>query len=374
VKNQYRSQFACLLAVLAFVPLALSASDDDVAALTQRIKTVTAEGAGNAVASEASRKLARFGPDSLIPLLLAMDDADPRTANWLRAAVDAIAERAIAAERPLPAAELERFVLDRGHVGPVRRLAFEWLCRVDATAADRLVPGMIDDPGLELRRDAVARAMNDAQRLLQSDDKPAAVAAFRKTLDAARDRDQVLELAKQLESLGEKPDLTRHFGCLQRWRLIAPFDNTDKTGFIAAHPPEMGIKLESEYDGKGVKVQWKEHVTADRFGMVDLNKVIGKHMGVVAYAVAEVETPEARPVRICVGTPNAVKVWLNGKIVLAKEEYHHGVSQDQYVASCQLQPGRNTIMLKICQNEQKEEWAQNWMFQARVCDLTGKGL
>ncbi len=369
-----RPQIPLLFAALLLGSLVRAAGEEDVAVLARRIKAVSAEGAGNAAASESSRKLARLGPDSLIPLLLEMDDADPKAANWLRTVVDAIAERAIADERPLPAKELERFVLDRNHAGPVRRLAFEWLCKVDSTAADRLVPGMLDDPSLELRRDAVARAMKQAQQLLQDDDKPAAGAAFRKTLDAARDRDQVLEIAKQLESLGEKPDLTRHFGCLQSWRLIAPFDNTDKKGFAAVHPPEKEINVESEYDGKGTKVQWREHVTADRFGMVDLNKVIGKHMGVVAYAVAEVEAAELRPVRICIGTPNAVKLWLNGKLVLTKEEYHHGVSMDQYVAVCQLQPGRNTILLKICQNEQKDEWAQNWMFQLRVCDLTGKGI
>jgi hypothetical protein len=372
IARQTRSTW--VLSALLLAPATRAGGSDDVAALAQRIKAVSAEGAGNAAASEASRKLARLGPDSLVAVLLAMDDANPKAANWLRAAVDAIAEQAIAAERPLPTGELERFVLDRNRAGPVRRLAFEWLCRVDATAADRLVPGMIDDPAVELRRDAVARAMAQAQQLLQGDDKPAATAAYRKSLDAARDRDQVLEIAKQLESLGEKPDLTRHFGCLQRWRLIAPFDNTGKAGFAAAHPPEKEIKLDSEYDGKAVKVQWREHVTADQFGMVDLNKVIGKHMGVVAYAMAEIESPESRAVRICVGTPNAVKVWLNGKLVLTKEEYHHGASMDQYVAACQLQPGRNTLMLKICQNEQKEEWAQNWMFQARICDLTGKGL
>jgi hypothetical protein len=47
---------------------------------------------------------------------------------------------------------------------------------------------------------------------------------------------------------------------------------------------------------------------------------------------------------------------------------------DQYVARGRLKQGRNRILLKICQNEQTEDWAQVWAFQFRVCDLAGKGL
>jgi len=29
------------------------------------------------------------------------------------------------------------------------------------------------------------------------------------------------------------------------------------------------------------------------------------------------------------------------------------------------------LLLKICQNDQKEPWAQVWSFQFRICDGTG---
>src|SRR5437763_1106018 len=80
----------------------------------------------------------------------ACDGADPAAANWLRAAVDAIAERELAAGHALPAAQLEAFVRQTNHAGMSRRLAYEWLVRADPTAADRLLPGMLQDPGAEL--------------------------------------------------------------------------------------------------------------------------------------------------------------------------------------------------------------------------------
>jgi hypothetical protein len=39
-----------------------------------------------------------------------------------------------------------------------------------------------------------------------------------------------------------------------------------------------------------------------------------------------------------------------------------------------LKPGKNEVLLKLCQNDQKEEWAQVWGFAARVCDPTGGAL
>jgi hypothetical protein len=369
--------------VLVVVQCALAvprgAAADDLASLVRQFKAVRAEGEGNSVASQASRELATHGPDAIVPLLKAMDDAGAIAANWLRAAVDSIAERTIAANNKLPAADLERFVLDQQHGGRARRLAFEWLAKADATAPDRLIPAMLNDPGLELRRDAVAYATNQAQALSDADDKPAARAAFQKAFAAARDHDQVLELAKRLESLGESVNLTRHFGCVQRWHVIAPFDNTDKSGFDHAYPPETKIDLAAEYVGKsndGVenRLRWVEHTATDPFGIVDLNKVIGKHMGVVAYATTEVDSSRQQPVRIHVGSNNAIKLWLNGERIYTRDEYHHGMSMDQYQATGTLKPGRNTILLKVCQNEQKDDWAQSWSFQLRVCDPTGGGI
>jgi hypothetical protein len=44
---------------------------------------------------------------------------------------------------------------------------------------------------------------------------------------------------------------------------------------------------------------------------------------------------------------------------------------DQHVGQGTLKAGRNEILVKVCQNEQKEDWAQLWSFQLRVCDNLG---
>ena len=80
---------------------------------------------------------------------------------------------------------------------------------------------------------------------------------------------------------------------------------------------------------------------------------------------------EELPVEIRYGCINASKVFLNGKQVFSREEYHHGENFDQYVAKVTLKPGKNDLLLKVCQNDQKEPYAQVWQFKLRVCDATG---
>src|SRR5262245_16548819 len=111
-----------LAMAMALTPATLT-SGAKVGSLIATIKAVGAEGAGNVEAGAAWRELVQLGPKALPDILTALDDANPTAANWLRNAVDAIAERELAANRPLPAAKLEEFVRDTRHTGSVRRLA-----------------------------------------------------------------------------------------------------------------------------------------------------------------------------------------------------------------------------------------------------------
>ncbi len=358
-----------LLGLLAVRP---TCGADEVGPLVARIKAVGAEGAGNAEAAAAWKRLVRLGPEALPELLTALDDAGPVAANWLRAAVDAVAERELAGGRPLPAGALERFVRDTRHAGPARRLAYEWLARVDATAPKRLLPGMLHDPSAELRRDAVEVVLRDARQRLDRGDRPGASAAYRKALSGALDPDQVDQIAAKLRELGTEVDLAAHFGFVRRWWLLGPFDNHNGVGFETAYPPEKKVDLAGHCKGKGgAKLHWVEHTTSDPYGVVDLNKALGKHSGAVAYAYAVVVSPSERPVQVRVGSENAVKVFLNGRPIFSRDEHHHGMRIDQHVAPATLRAGRNEILLKVCQNEQKEDWAQKWSFQLRITDAAG---
>ena len=361
-----------MLLLLAAAPLSAETTSPEALA---RLKAVGREGQGNPAASKAWKEVVARGPSALPEILAAMDGAEATAANWLRTAVDAIAERALAAHEELPAAQLERFVRQTRHDGAARRLGYELLCRVDPKAPDRLLPGMLQDPSPELRRDAVAAVIQEADALLEKDARDAARAAYRKALTGACDRDQVDRLVKQLDKLGVKVDVAGHFGFVTRWLLAAPFDNSREAGFDAAYPPEKGVNPAAVYKGKnGAEVRWTAHTTTNPYGVVNLNQAVGKQQGVVAYAYAVVESPAERPVQVRAGSQNGIRIFLNGKEICHRDEYHHCMEVDQYVASTTLKAGRNELLVKVCQNEQKEDWAQQWSFQVRLCDAVGAAV
>lgn len=339
----------------------------------ETIRSVGPFGQGNQAAEQAWRELSQAGPEALIAILTALDDANPLAANWLRSAVDTVAGKALESGK-LDPDPLETFVLDRHHAPRARRLAYEWLAKVDTTAPERLIPGMLDDPSVELRRDAVARLIDQAAAPFEAGETDAAAKLYAEALSGARDPDQVKLLAERLDKLGRKVDLPRHFGFIMEWKIIGPFDNSDESAFDIAYPPESTLDLDAAYDGKLGKVSWIETVTNDPYGAVDLNKALGKNNGVVAYAVAEFTSDAEREVDLRLSTVNANKIWLNGQPVGAFKVYHAGEELDQYSVRGRLQAGKNTILLKILQNEMKESWAQEWKFQFRVCDAAGTAI
>jgi hypothetical protein len=340
----------------------------------QTIRAVAPGGRGHREAAQAWKQVAQADAAALPAVLAALDNANPLAANWLRGAVEAIAERELHRSGKLPAAELEAFLLDTRHDPRGRRLAYEWLAKVDAAAPDRLIPKLLNDPSVEFRRDAVQRLLSRAKELQAADNAEQAKAVYQQALQAARDEDQVEAAVQPLAKLGEKVDLPRHFGFLMDWRLIGPFDNSANKGFDVPYPPEQTIDLDATYVGQKGEVAWTKFVTQDKHGIVDLAKAQAPHKGAATYAYTEFTSDAARDVEIRIGTPNAWKVWVNGKCLFGRDEFHRGMQIDQYRVRAALQPGKNQILLKVCQNEQTEDWAQRWQFQARVCDSTGTAV
>ena len=361
-------KFLLLASFAIFVfSAAANPADDAIATLV----AVGAKGEGNEAASKSWPKVAALGSEKIPDLLAAMDKANGLGQNWLRAAVDAIAERVIRKGEKLPSKELMKFLEDSSHSPIARRLAFELFQKATPKQAAKLVPGFISDPAPQLRRDAVALVLEEAK---STKDKDSACKLYDKALRAARDVDQIQNAVKALRERERVVDLPKIMGFLMRWKVIGPFDNTDRKGFAAAHPPEKKIDFSASHDGKEGKVKWTDFATSDEYGVVDVNLEYGELKQVVAYAHTTFETPSARPVQLRLGCKNAWKIWLNDKLLFARDEYHRGMRIDQYAIEAELKKGPNTILVKLCQNEQKERWTKQWQFQLRITDSSGTAI
>ena len=341
-----------------------------------QIAEVGPEGAGNAEAAEAWAELTGQGSEIIIPVLEAMESAGPLARNWMRSAVETVFEKGLAASADLPTDALRIFLLDRNNEPNARRLAFDLYHRVTPNDADAIVPGFIDDPSPGLRREAVARLIDEGQNLFNQERKEESITTLTSALEAAREVDQIDEIAKLLrEKLDQKVDLPRQFGFLMYWDLIAPFDNTDRGGFDLAYPPEESIDLDGSYpDKEGKEISWQAYSTSDDYGMVDFNKPFSTLKQVVGYAYTEFNSEKARSAQLRLGCKNAWKIWLNGELVFGRDEYHRGIRIDQYILPVHLNEGKNTLLVKACQNEQEQDWTVQWQFQLRVTDETGTAI
>ena len=359
---------AFLMAVAAID--ATAALPRKLASSVERLKAVGPEGQGNAVAQAAWNEVAKAKASQVPDLLVAMDGANDYALNWIRAAIEAAVQRETAAGSKLSVKPLEAILRDSRHHPRARRLAFELIQRVDAPRAQAILPDFLQDPGPELRREAVAQLMAAAARQTNGA-KATAVTTYRQALGFSREADQIEDIAKRLQDLGDKVDLAKTFGWVSKWRLIGPFDNTGEAGFAKVYPPEERLELTAELPGKSGPVKWFPYETRSEYGLVDFNQAISSLKGAVGYAVAEFWSDSTRTAQVRLGCKNGWKVWVNGALVFGRDEYHRSAEIDQYRMPVTLKAGKNVILVKCAQNEQTQDWAKEWEFQLRVTDEQG---
>ncbi len=358
-----------LLSLISLQPALLIASE--ISPALAAIRAVGPEGEGHREAIEAAGQLQKLDASHLVPVLAAMDDANPLALNWIRGVAETLVQNSEQAEKELPLDELEQFLANTERHPRARRFAYELIRQRDPSAEERLTPTWVDDPSLELRRDAVNWLVDRADEARKAGRQDEFTQLLQKAFQASRDIDQVRSLTQRLRDAELEVDPADHLGLIRTWNLIGPFDNTDKEGFDAVYPPENEIQLNQRYAGKTDEVAWQQHTTTDDYGLVDLNEALGKAMGAVAYAHIEFHADAPSDVELRLGSINANKVWLNGELLVSNHVYHAGAFLDQYIGQGRLKPGKNSILVKIAQNEQTEAWAQDWSFQLRVCDAIG---
>lgn len=313
----------------------------------------------------------------LMDVIEAMSGADPVQKNLFLGAAQTILDR----NPKNSAAQLQAIVDNTQLDSTARYWAFTELTRGDAKSRNAMLHNMLDDPSLELRYEAVKLGQSEVKELKDGGAEPAKlIASYSKLLSSARLPEQVQQIADAMKELGETVDLLNHFGFVKNWQVIASFDNRNKIGFNVEYPPEkeylasQSIQVKAEFDGKDKKAAWQAIETKEPDGAVDLNPVYSNEKGAVAYAYAEFNAPKAVDCEVRIGCINAHKVWVNGEPTISNEVYHAGSQIDQYTAPVKLKAGKNTILIKVCQNEQTEQWAQDWKFQLRFSDASGLAI
>ena len=376
MKWLYRPAPALFLALLLGVAGSPGhAGAADFTAQLDALRAVGPEGAGAEEAAAAWKILATAPPDFLPALLQSLDGANPLAQNWLRAAASTIADRAQRDGLAVPLDALTSFLQETNHAANARVLAWDLIRSADAARADSMIMNFLQDPAADLRRPGVTRLLEETAAQLAAGKKEEAASTAEKAFQAARDDDQITLAVDQLKELGRSPDVATHLGLILDWKLLAPFSNVTRAGFAATYPPEEKLDLAASYPlADGTTIAWQPFRSTEPYGHIDFNTPFGLLKEATGYATTTYEAPEALQAELRIGTGNAWKVWLNGTFLFGRDEYHRGSRLDQYTLPINLKKGPNTILVKICQNEQTETWTVDWRFQLRLCDSTGTAL
>lgn len=154
-------------------------------------------------------------------------------------------------------------------------------------------------------------------------------------------------------------------GFIQSWKVIGIFDFG--TGLNNQYPPESEINFGKSYQGKGGNVQWKTEETSDT-GYLNLISIFGERNPDVnprsegmAYAYAEVISPDNRETRITLGSNDGAKMWVNNEVVYNKHVGRNAVA-DHEILTIKLKKGKNKILVKV------ENIAASWGLYLKVID------
>ncbi len=151
------------------------------------------------------------------------------------------------------------------------------------------------------------------------------------------------------------------------WMVLGPFDNAGGIGYDTAyiHEDITEIDLTERYDGLNGPVRWKKLNDTKLTGYNSFGEKNVEWQ--VSYAFATVVSPDEREVQFRFDSDDQGKVWLNGKEVFSHTKTY-AAKLDKYTIPVLLKAGKNSILVKIC----NEEGASTYIL--RITDQDGQAF
>lgn len=233
-----------------------------------------------------------------------------------------------------------------------KKLVLGGLGNADSEMALELVElYLIED---ELRNEAAQAAVQIAKRLLQNNPSRAR-AAMKNVVTVVKDsriRRQAQDVINEME---------QYESYILVWLATGPFVEKGKEGraiFDKAFPPE---------DPEAKDVKWKRLTQGIGLWDINLEATFGSRDHCGAYMRTQIWSPKNQDARLELGSDDAIKVWLNGKLVHSNYA-NRGMSPRQDLVDVKLRHGWNELMLKVVDHE------GGWTFCCRVRKPDGSSL
>ncbi len=126
------------------------------------------------------------------------------------------------------------------------------------------------------------------------------------------------------------------------WYLAGPIRAKDgAAAYGTVYPPESGVNVQGPFEVDGKKIKWVQ-----RRDLID-GKVHELRGGVSAsYLYREIEVASPRRLTVGLGSDDAVKVWLDGKVVVDQNVQRSAVADSDKVV-LDLAPGVHQLLMKV---------------------------
>jgi len=174
-------------------------------------------------------------------------------------------------------------------------------------------------------------------------------------------------------SLRMKP-LAEHchaeMGFVTRWKLLGPFDNSDRNGHRRRDPFEPVTSLDAPVTlADGTKARWWNYESPTG-GFLNLERAFAGQRGdwqlSYGYAAIHYHAPQAREAKLLMDSFFLFKVYVNGEEVFAKNGENFDFP-DKYAIPVHLRTGDNVIVVKASQTTLAAD-TNPWGLYLRVDD------
>ncbi|MCA9425006.1 MAG: HEAT repeat domain-containing protein [Candidatus Omnitrophica bacterium] len=280
-------------------------------------------------------------------------------------ALESLAESLASEGKGNEAGQAYAVILDSAQNNESRKKALEALSRFPRLESfDSVVASLGNE---EIKPQALTALASITSVLVGANQKDKANQGFEILMANAQSTEDLKTLGAIAQELGRSEEVLKKSGFLTNWRLIGPFPWKAEEGFSNLHLGEPDIDSQKDVKIGDSTFSWKEYVTSDGMGAVNLASVYGDQENVSIYATSTFEVPEETEATLRIGSDDWVKVWLNGESVHEFASYR-GVTLDQDQIPVTLKKGINSILLRINQG------VLGYGFVVRLTDRAGEPI
>ena len=233
-----------------------------------------------------------------------------------------------------------------------KKLVLSGLGTADSAQALEIVERYLNDTFL--KTEAALAAVQIADRLRQKD-ATRAKAALEKVIATAK-QSRIRTKAQDIIN-----DMEKYDGYILVWQVSGPYIVKGKESrdvFSKAFRPEIPNAKE---------VKWQKLTKGIDSWKINLESTFGSKDHCGAYARTRIWSPAAQGVQLELGSDDAIKIWINGK--LTHENYtHRGNAPRQDIVKAKLQKGWNLLMAKVVDH------GGGWEFCCRIRKPDGSAL